>query len=128
MEIPVINKKNTTFSNDKPIILATSKLINAEILNINDHKLGNLKKLMIDLVRGEIMYGIIAFGGIWGMGEKLTVVPWRALTFNKKTNIFLLNKKDLVNAPSFGNDSWPDMNDIQWANKIDEFYGNGVKQ
>lgn len=90
--IPVIDEENTNSSN-AALLLATSILINAKILNINDHKLGNLKKLTIDIVRGEVMYGIIAYGNIWGIGGKLAAVPWRALTFNKKNQNFFLTSK-----------------------------------
>ncbi len=130
MTVPVINEKSTTLNNDRPTLIATSKLINAEVRNGNDHKLGNLKKLIIDAPRGEIIYGIIAYGGIWGMGEKFAAVPWKSLTFNKKTQLFSLNLEidDLVNVPSFDNDSWPDMSDIQWVNKVDDFYNRSVKQ
>lgn len=130
MAVPIFNERNDTLNNDKPIILSTSKLFNTEVRNSNNHKLGNLKKMMMDTVSGKIMYGIIAYGGVWGIGEKLAAVPWSSMTFNKKTPHFFLDivLEDLTSAPSFENDSWPNMNDTQWVNQVDEFYGKSVKQ
>lgn len=94
---------------------------------MNDVKLGHLKELIIETSRGEISYGIISYGGFWGMGERFAAVPYDTLRLANQNHHFILDVEleSLDSAPSFDNDSWPDMSDSHWMAKVREYYGSG---
>lgn len=80
---------------------------------------------MISLSDGCIAYAVLSFGGIFGMGEKLFAIPWKALRMIPGEHAFMMDipKEKLERAPGFDKDNWPDMTDIEWANSINDFYG-----
>lgn len=116
----------TNNRNDQQLLI-TKKLIDTEVRNLNDVKLGHLKELVIETSRGEISYGIISYGGLWGMGEHFAAVPYDALRLTNQNQHFVLDVElmSLDSVPSFDNDSWPDMNDSHWVSKIRDYYGSG---
>ena len=56
--------------------LSASTLIGAPVRNLQDESLGDLKDAMIDTASGKIAYGVLSFGGVLGVGNKLFAVPW----------------------------------------------------
>ncbi|MCC2604930.1 PRC-barrel domain-containing protein [Planctobacterium marinum] len=127
MALPVIDKKAETTASDAVInIQPLSVLTSSEVRNKDDQKLGKLKELMIDTKSGKTIYAVMSFGGFWGMGEKLSAIPWSAIGFNNIDKRFVLDIEvgRLKAAPSFYKDKWPNMNDINWVKKVNTFYIN----
>ena len=58
---------------------------------------------MLDVPSGRVAYAVLSFGGFLGMGEKLFVVPWSALTLDTVNKRFVLDvtKERLKDAPGF---------------------------
>lgn len=108
----------------------TPRFLSASTLNgdsVNNHKgesIGDLKDIMIDTTNGKIAYGVLSFGGVLGMGEKLFAVPWEALTVDGDNKQLLLNieKDRLKNAPGFDKDHWPDFADQKFSDQIRTYY------
>ena len=108
-----------------PDILAADKLTSAKVVNeVGDH-LGEIKHLMIDLHSGGIVYAVLSFGGLLGLGDKLFAVPGRSLAYDLDNERFVLNvsKDKLKDAPGFDKDRWPVMADAQWAAEVQGYYG-----
>lgn len=55
-----------------------SDLIGMSIKNKEGENLGSLKDLVFDRKTGGIRYGVLARGGLLGIGQKLVPVPWNA--------------------------------------------------
>src|ERR1039458_3478890 len=70
---------------DRPIsfteIEKANKIIGKEIVDAQNHKLGKVKDLAIDLQAGRIVAVVVGTGGFVGMDEKMVAVPPAALTF-----------------------------------------------
>jgi sporulation protein YlmC with PRC-barrel domain len=109
---------------DSPHFLTASTLTGDTVKNPQGESLGDLKDIMIDTVNGKIAYGVLSFGGILGMGEKLFAVPWDALMVDGDQNQLILNvdKERLKNAPGFDKDHWPNFADTQFTAKIQQYY------
>lgn len=105
-------------------VFSATTMINDSVQNVLREDLGNIKDLMIDLESGRIVYAVLSFGGILGMGNKLFAVPWSALELDTENEQFVLNvpKKLLKDAPGFDQDNWPDMANHEWAREIHEYY------
>jgi sporulation protein YlmC with PRC-barrel domain len=100
-------------------------LLGEEVYNHKDEHLGEIKEIMLDMRSGQVAYAVLAFGGIFGMGEALFAVPWSALVLDTANKRFLLrvDKERLKDAPGFDRNNWPDMADIEWSNEVHTFYG-----
>jgi sporulation protein YlmC with PRC-barrel domain len=109
---------------DSPHFLTASTLTGDTVKNPQGESLGDLKDIMLDTVNGKIAYGVLSFGGILGMGEKLFAVPWDALMLDSEHNQLILNvdKERLKDAPGFDKDHWPNFADTQFTSKLQQYY------
>ncbi|CAN5825813.1 hypothetical protein BH24DEI2_BH24DEI2_12860 [soil metagenome] len=107
------------------LTLSASSLIDDKVKNSQDENIGDLKELMIDVQSGRVAYGVLDFGGILGMGNKLFAVPWQAFSVDEENKILRLDvdKDRLKNAEGFDLSSWPDTADTEWGQKIHDYYG-----
>ena len=126
------NDKNQTATAERPQnrqnnqpILSASSLINTDVRNAKDEKLGTIKDLMIDTKTGEISYAVLSFGGFLGMGDKLFAVPMEALQADTKHENFMLDvdKDRLENAPGFDKDNWPKTSQNDFVEQVYNHYG-----
>lgn len=108
-----------------PTLMGADTLMGNAVCNHRDEALGDIKEIMIDMRSGTIGYAVLAFGGLFGFGEKLFAVPWKALVLDTRHKRFVLNveKARLKDAPGFDKDHWPDMADEVWAAQIESYYG-----
>lgn len=87
-----------------------SKIIGTKVKNPNGENLGAIKDLVIDPASGQVVYGVVSFGGVLGVGDKLFAIPWDGLSWNsdKKYYVLDLDKETLKKAPGFDKKHWPD--------------------
>jgi sporulation protein YlmC with PRC-barrel domain len=107
-----------------PHMMGADTLIGNDVHNKDGEDLGDIKEIMIDMRSGNVGYAVLAFGGVFGMGEKLFAVPWRALVLDTENKRFVLNvdKERLKMAPGFDRNHWPNMADQAWAREIHDYY------
>lgn len=113
-----------------PALMGAHTLIGDKVVNVAEEDLGDIKEIMLDMQTGQVAYAVLAFGGWFGMGEKLFAVPWQALHIDTDNERLVLNveQERLRNAPGFNKEEWPDMDDIAWANSIHSFYGTDLNR
>lgn len=107
-----------------PRVLAASTLKGEKVVNTKNEDLGKIEDYMIDLDNGRIAYCVLSFGGFLGMGDKLFMVPWNALTLDTVNKRFILDvdKEFLKKAPGFDKGHWPDTTAPEFATEIFTFY------
>lgn len=108
----------------RPVLSATS-INGTNVVNSQGESLGQIKDLMINLHNGRIEYGVLSFGGVMGMGDKLFAVPWQALTIDERNENIVLDvpKERLKNAPGFDKSNWPNFADSSLMEPLHTFYG-----
>jgi hypothetical protein len=108
-----------------PGLMGAATLIGNDVYNAEGEDLGDIKEIMLDMLRGEISYAVLSFGSFLGMGSKLFAVPWSALTLDTENKRFTLSvpRDRLERAPGFDRDKWPNMADQSWAKGIHSYYG-----
>jgi len=108
-----------------PHLMGAATLIGNSVLNKEDVDLGDIKEIMLDMRNGRVSYAVLAFGGFFGMGEKLFAVPWEALKLDTENKRFVLDiaKDRLETAPGFDKSQWPNMADSTWAKGVHDYYG-----
>jgi sporulation protein YlmC with PRC-barrel domain len=107
-----------------PQFLSASTLTGDIVKTPQGDALGDLKDIMIDTLSGKVAYGVLSFGGVLGMGEKLFAVPWNALTVDGANKSLVLNasKDRLSNAPGFDKDHWPNFADPAFGEELRSYY------
>ena len=110
---------------EKPRVLAASTLSGDPVRNPRGEDLGKIEDFMIDLEAGRVAYAVLSFGGVFGIGDKLFAVPWKAMTVDTNRKCFVLDvpKDRLKNAPGFDKHKWPDITNAEWNSQINSFYG-----
>lgn len=108
-----------------PELMGAGTLLGEDVYNGKGEKLGHIKEIMLKMSNGMVAYAVLSFGGILGMGDKLFVVPWEALTLDTENKRFVLNveKERLQSAPGFDKEEWPDLTDPESMGKVHSFYG-----
>lgn len=103
-----------------------SKIIDTAVKNSSGDDLGTIKELVIDPVSGHMVYAVVSFGGVFGLGDKLFAIPWKALHWSYDNAHYTLNinKSSLEKAPGFDKDHWPDSSNKwdQLREELEQFY------
>lgn len=110
--------------------LSASTLIGAQVRNPQDESLGDLKDVMVDSVSGKIAYGVLTFGGVLGVGNKLFAIPWDAFRVDpeKERLVLDVSRERLKDAPGFDSNHWPNFADPGFAGELDRHYGRSPAQ
>ena len=102
-----------------------SKIIGTNVKNPDGDKLGDIKELVLDPESGQVVYVVVSFGGILGVGDKLFALPWKALHWTRDKQYYVLDvdKSTLKKAPGFDKKHWPDSSKWdQLREEVKEFY------
>ncbi len=99
-------------------------LLGEPIVNRHGHKLGVVDDLLIDPASGRIAYGVMAWGGFMGRGERQLVLPWRALTRDAAQHAFVLDADEqrLGSAPCLDDGRWPAERTHEWHLAVHRHY------
>ncbi|MBW0145225.1 PRC-barrel domain-containing protein [Sphingomicrobium clamense] len=97
----------TTFEREREDILTrdeSQNLISADkvegttVFDRNGEKVGSVKKIMLTKHDGRVRYVVMGSGGLFGMGEDYTPLPWDALDYDTSKGGYrlkTLSKDDL---------------------------------
>ena len=104
--------------------LSASSINGTDVVNTHGEDVGHIEDMMIDLSTGHILYAVLSFGGILGIGNKLFAVPFESFTIDQKNERFILdvNKDRLKNAPGFDKDNWPETSNRDFQTQVYTYY------
>ena len=82
--------------------IRASKVIGTTVKDNSGERLGEVKDVVLDKQSNSILFGIMSFGGVLGIGEKYHPVPWAALNFDETEGAYVINlsKDQLKAAPA----------------------------
>ncbi|ATG90132.1 PRC-barrel domain-containing protein [Methylomonas koyamae] len=108
-------------------ISRASKIMGTAVKNPSGDKLGEITDLVLNPDNGQVVYAVVSFGGMMGMGDKLFAIPWRALHWKADSEYYVLqiDRSTLKTAPGFDKNHWPDSSD-SWdlqREGLNQFYG-----
>lgn len=105
-------------------IVKSCEVIGVTVKNSVGENLGKIEEIVLDKVTGQAHYVVLSFGGFMNMGEKYFAFPWKSISYSPNDESFILNvsKEKLKNAEGFDKDNWPDVNDLQWRENINNYY------
>jgi sporulation protein YlmC with PRC-barrel domain len=105
-------------------VQSADALTGRAVKNRQGEDLGHITDLMIDVNRGQVVYAVLSFGWIPGIGGKLFAVPWGALRMDADRSFFVLDadKSQLRNAPGFEKDRGHLNDRLEWHRELHSFY------
>jgi hypothetical protein len=114
----------TLTKRETPRLIAADKVQGTAVYNREREKLGSIERLMIDKSSGNVVYAVLSFGGLLGMGERHFPLPWQVLTYDERSGGYSidLDKQVLEGAPSLAPNVEFDWQDPEWSEKLHEYY------
>jgi sporulation protein YlmC with PRC-barrel domain len=108
-------------------LMSVEQIAGATVVGIHGEDFGRIKDVLVDAVSSQIVYAIIAYGGLAGLiGSRLFAVPWDVLRFNAGQDAYVLDlpPEKLKDAPAFDRTNVQDIADPRWAEPLHKYYGS----
>ena len=82
--------------------IRATKVIGTKVKDSAGEHIGEVEDVVLDKQSNSILFGVVGFGGVLGMGEKYHPVPWAALDYDATENAYVINltKEQLQTAPA----------------------------
>ena len=61
--------------------ISARKVIDTDVFDTTGNKIGEVKDVVLEKTSSNIMFAVVSFGGVLGIGEKYHPVPWSALDY-----------------------------------------------
>jgi sporulation protein YlmC with PRC-barrel domain len=90
----------TTASGHTTAIRA-KKVLGTTVYDWAGKKIGSVEDVVLDKTSNNIMFAVLGFGGLMGMGEKYCPMPWSKLEYSEQMNGYTVdvNEAQLKAAP-----------------------------
>jgi sporulation protein YlmC with PRC-barrel domain len=69
-----------------PALLTTSDVKGANVINLQNEKIGDIDELLIEANTGHIRFAIVSVGGFLGIGSTRVAVPWAAFVITREND------------------------------------------
>src|SRR6478609_6685399 len=82
--------------------IRAKKVIGTNVKDATGEKIGEVEDIVLDKQSNQIMFAIVGVGGVLGVGEKFTPVPWSTLNYDKDEGSYVVNlsREQLKSAPA----------------------------
>ena len=82
--------------------IRATRVIGTKVKDNGGNVIGKIEDLILDKTENAIMFAVVGFGGMLGMGEKFHPVPWSVLDFDPEFDAYVvpLGKEELEAAPA----------------------------
>jgi PRC-barrel domain protein len=95
----------------KPVI-ESDRVEGTTVFDLQGHRIGTIKRLLIEKVSGRVVYVDVTFGGCLGVGVHHHTIPWEKLSYDKQLEGYRtdITEGQVRGAPAFsrGDEVWPD--------------------
>jgi sporulation protein YlmC with PRC-barrel domain len=90
-----------TTSSGHTSAIRVSKVIGTNVQDPTGKKIGEVKDVIVDKQSNNIMFAVLSFGGLLGVGEKYHPIPWASLDYDESRNAYVVDysKEQLQAAP-----------------------------
>jgi sporulation protein YlmC with PRC-barrel domain len=107
-------------------IRKVSALLDTDVMNRANESIGEVEDIVLS-PQGDVLYAILGHGGVAGVGEEYTAVPWSMLGARFVNGKWAANldmtENALKQAPKFQRDNYQELTDPQWVARVRQFFG-----
>lgn len=118
------NVEARTEASKHPLVLS-SRIIGKPVFDTSGTRLGHVDDLSVEKVSGRVVYGIMSFGGFFGIGERFHPVPWSLLDYDMEHDGFIvpLDPSVLKGAPDYDREELRELGGPSYHDYRDTIYG-----
>jgi hypothetical protein len=89
--------------------LSSEDIVGKKVKNPEGYDLGEISSLRVGLPTGRVIYAVLKYGGMFGLGAKHFAVPIEAVVYRPGDDVFVANisKYRLDNDAGFQEGEWP---------------------
>lgn len=82
--------------------IRAKKVIGTKVKDASGSKVGTVEDIVLDKLSNEIMFAVVGFGGMLGVGEKYHPIPWAVLTYDEDDDCYVvgMSQEQLKAAPA----------------------------
>jgi len=110
------------FANAQGKTMLASTLLNSKFLTSDGDISGQIQDAVVDLQTSQILYLLLKYGGVLGIGDNASPAPLNAMSI-KQDGSFLVNvpPNDLQKLGDVGGD-WPQAGNANWDTNVRDFW------
>jgi sporulation protein YlmC with PRC-barrel domain len=100
---------------EKPRLMSIDGILGKKVTNWEGYDLGEISNLVVDQTGARIVYAVLRYGGMFGLGGKLFAIPLEAMSYRPGDRVFVVavSKQTLDAEPGFTEGDWPQ--EADWA-------------
>jgi len=82
--------------------IRATRAIGTNVYNTAGEKIGEIEDLVLEKTSDRILFAVVGFGGLMGMGEKYHAVPWATLDYDENRGGYVVpfTRDQLERAPA----------------------------
>jgi sporulation protein YlmC with PRC-barrel domain len=98
-------------------------LTGMEVKNTENQDLGDLEGFAINVSDGHVMYDILSFGGVAGVGEKYAAVPANAVRIQAQNHTAILNAtRQTLDSVAFSPEEFPNLGSPEYMQRLSKIF------
>jgi len=105
--------------------IRAKKVIGTAVKDASGKSIGKVEDIVLDKLSNNIMYAVVGFGGVLGMGEKYHPLPWSTLDYDPEAGGYVVNltKEQLQGAPSYSMEELVADDGTKFREGVYDYYG-----
>ena len=105
--------------------IRAGKAIGTNVYDPAGKRLGEVKDIVLDKTSNNIVFAVVSFGGVLGIGEKYHPVPWSTLDYEPDQGGYVVpfTAEQLKSAPADSIDALTANDGLAFRNRAYEYYG-----
>lgn len=106
-------------------MIASDKVEGTAVFGPDGERLGHIARFMVDKVSGQAEYAVLAYGGLFGLGNRHYPLPWNVLTYDTDKGGYVVNitREQLDEAPSYESEDEQPVYDRDYGERVYAYYG-----
>ena len=104
--------------------IRASRVTGTKVRDASGEKVGEVKDVVLDKTSNNIMFAVVSFGGVLGIGEKYHALPWAELDYDPSDSCYVISqtKEQLQQAPSDSIDELTAHDGLAYRDQAFTFY------
>lgn len=106
---------------DSASALRATQIVGMSVESVTGETLGQVKDIVLNS-KGAATHLVVSYGGALGVGATLVAVPWSQATAMMDGHRIVMSRLQLMNAPTFADNEWPDLSRPGWSAAADRYW------
>ena len=100
-------------------LCTANRIIGNDVKDTQSRKLGELSDVIFDVRQGNLAYGLVSFGGVLGIGDKIAAVPWESVQLQTGREVVTLDTdRDTLKQSVLPNDDLSELCEPTFARQV----------